>query len=434
MAEATHGGTLSPLAAGFNLVNTIIGSGILALPYSLREGGFWFGQGVLVLVALLTCVSLNTLVYSGRRVGLYKFEAVSEAALGRAGYHLLSFALAVNSIGSCISYLIIIGDTASLVAQNAFGDSLFTGRRAVITIASVGFTLPLLFFRTLAPLVRASVASTLCLPFIVAIVAIRGPSYRAELPPPPTPVFGPSILPALGVIAFAYSCTQTCYQSYQTLEHKTLGGWRRATAFATGLALVIYIAFSTVSYWSFGLDTQPNLLNNFARDDGLANFARALLAFSLTLTYPMQFYPIRDLAAESLGLSLDRAADRPRFHLLSLVLFASTLVTALLVDDLGFVFKLIGTAAASLLVFGLPGVIYLRLASPYVWHKTTDAALATVTTSLLSPATSQHDTNTEDIRQIPEPHTTLVSAFLLVLGTVVFVVGTWTSIDEFVSS
>ncbi|KAJ2079947.1 hypothetical protein H4R24_003416 [Coemansia sp. RSA 988] len=425
---ATGGrGTLSPVGVGFNLVNTIIGSGILALPYAMKEAGFYFGIFLMIAVAGLAWTSLNTLIYSGRRVGLYKYESVSEAALGQGGRYLLTFALAVNSVGSCISYLIIIGDTATPIAQGVFGQSVLTSRQTVIAIAATGFTLPLLFFRTLAPLVRASVVSTLCLPFIVAIVAVRGPAYRVT--PAPTPVFGSSVLPALGVIAFAYSCTQICYQSYCTLERKTLVGWSRASGFAVGLAVFIYLAFSIISYRSFGLETQPNLLNNFAGDDSLANVARALLAFSLTLTYPMQFYPIRDLLGESLGLVLG-ARHRGWFHALTLLLFGATLAVALTVDDLGFVFKLIGTGASSLLVFGLPGIIYLRVASPYLRHKSSDA-MAGETTSLLGP--TQPDSS-DDVALISEPRTSLASAFLLALGVAVFIIGTWTSINEFVSS
>ncbi|KAJ2483214.1 hypothetical protein IWW56_000562 [Coemansia sp. RSA 2131] len=420
-ASTVVGGSLSPIGAGFNLVNTIIGSGILALPYALKEAGFYFGMFILVVVALLTYVSLNTLVYSGRRTGLYKYEAVSQAALGRAGHHILAFALGVNSIGSCISYLMIVGDTASAVAQHVFGQYVVTSRPAIITIAAVVFTLPLLFFRTLEPLVRASVASTLCLPFIVGIVAIRGPSYRVE--PAPQPVFGPSVLPAIGVIAFAYSCTQTCYQSYSTLQSKTLSGWKYATAFATSLSVVVYLAFSVVSYQAFGQETQPNLLNNFAHDDATANVARVLLAFSLTLTYPMQFYPIRDLLATTfLGpLSLHGTrGERYKFYALIVVVFTSTLAVALAVDDLGVVFKLIGTAASSVLVFGLPGIIYLRVVSPYFAKPEA--------VPLLAPAVSA---DIDDVKHISEPQTTAVSVLLLALGVCVFVIGTWTTINEY---
>ncbi|KAJ2029611.1 hypothetical protein IWW57_001627 [Coemansia sp. S610] len=430
-ASPSLGGSSSPLGAGFNVVNTMIGSGILALPYALKEAGFYFGIFVLVLVAFLTVFSLNTLVFSGRRVGLYKYESVSAASLGRSGYYLLSFALSVNSIGSCISYLIIVGDIVTSLAQTVFGFNFFTTRQAVIVVAAVGFTLPLLFFRTLEPLVRPSALSVLCLPVIVLIVAIRGPTYA--LPEPvPTPVFGPSILPAFGVIAFAYSCTQTCFQNYQTLQDRTLAAWSKATSFATATAAVIYLAFSIISYKSFGLGTQPNLLNNFDNDDVLANVARVLLAFTLTLTYPMQFYPVRDLLAECLGLPVETLtrSQKPLFHGLTLLLFAGTLATALVVADLGFVFKLIGTAASSLLVFGLPGVIYLRLVSPYLWSKR--PATVSESTALLL-ADVGHSDSDGDEDSIPEPFTSVVSGILLLLGLGVFVIGTWTSIREFLS-
>ncbi|KAJ2403119.1 hypothetical protein GGI23_000198 [Coemansia sp. RSA 2559] len=441
MPTASTRGRSSPLGAGLNLVNTIIGSGILALPYALKEAGFYSGIAALLAVAALIHLALNMMVLAGRRTGLYKYEAVSEAALGRAGYHILGLGLAISSIGSCISYLIIIGDTATGIAQAVFGVNILTSRGAVIALASMAFTLPLLFFRTLDRLVKPSAVSTLCLPAIVAIVAIRGPTYA--LPEPaPTPVWGPSFLPAFGVIAFAYSCTQTCFQTYTTLSVKTMDEWRKATLFATGTAVLVYLAFSIVGYKSFGLLTDPNVLNNFSADDALANVARALLAFSITLTYPMQFYPIRDLLGSMLlGLSVDSheepAQNRWRFHVLTVALFASTLGVALAVDDLGFVFKLIGTAASSLLVFVLPGIIYLALVSPYSWRSkaaATDQHDLVAGVEEYSPLLSLAVDPLGDARSIREPLLSVVSVLLLVVGCAVFVVGTWDAVADYVKS
>lgn len=428
-------GNSSPIAAGFNIVNTIIGSGILALPYALKEAGFYFGIVTLVIMSLFTAFALNALIYGGRHIGAYRYGAVSSAALGRPGYWLLYFAIAVNSIGSCISYLIIIGDTMTPLVQGI--PFAVVSRQSVVALSSIAFTLPLLFFRTLEPLVKPSVISTLCLPVIVLIVAIRGPFY-APPEPVPMPVMGPSVLPALGVIAFAYSCTQTCYQVYQTLNTKTLKAWNRAAIFATILAAIIYLTFSIVSYQSFGLATQPNLLNNFDNDDKLANVARLLLAFSLTFTYPMQFYPIRDMLGESLNLlpSSDEEANRPmdvRLHLMSLALFTATLVTALVVDDLGFVFKLIGTAASSLLIFVLPAIIYLRIVSPYFVSDSLKSNVPDEQTALIARVPGHMDSEGDE-EAISEPTTSVVSAVLLVMGVGVFVVGSWAAIHEYIVS
>ncbi|KAJ2017495.1 hypothetical protein GGI14_002952 [Coemansia sp. S680] len=147
----------------------------------------------------------------------------------------------------------------------------------------------------------------------------------------------------------------------------------------------------------------------------------------------MQFYPVRDLLAEYLGMPVESLtrSQKPIFHGLTLALFAGTLVTALVVADLGFVFKLIGTAASSLLVFGLPGVIYLRLVSPYVWSKC--PAIVNESTALLLSDPGHADSD-GDADRIPEPCTSVISGLLLILGFGVFVIGTWTSIHEFVSS
>ncbi|KAI7825461.1 hypothetical protein BX661DRAFT_199297 [Kickxella alabastrina] len=326
--------------------------GILALPYALKEAGFYFGIFTLVAVALLSNLSLNTLIYSGRRTSRYKYESVSAQPWATGD----------------IIYLIIIGDLGSSLVQALVGPgSLWGSRNIVIIAAACSLALPLLFFRTLAPSRPLG-----------ALHHVSADDSYAQPEPAPTPIWGPSVLPAIGVIAFAYACQQT--------------------------------------YRVFGLETQPNLLNNFASDDGWANVARALLAFTLALTYPMQFYPVRDLLADALCVSVD---EQPaKFHGIT---------------DLGFVFKLIGTAASSLMVFGLPGVIYLQLVSPYKWwgRKTEDES------ALLLPApvaASVADDGASDSEFISEPSTSVLSAVLLLLGLGVFAVGTWSAVHEYVSS
>ena len=52
----------SILGASSNLVNSIVGAGIIGMPYALRMSGLWAGMLLLVLVAMLTDKSLRLLI------------------------------------------------------------------------------------------------------------------------------------------------------------------------------------------------------------------------------------------------------------------------------------------------------------------------------------------------------------------------------------
>ena len=52
----------SILGASSNLVNSIVGAGIIGMPYALRMSGLWAGMLLLILVAMLTDKSLRLLI------------------------------------------------------------------------------------------------------------------------------------------------------------------------------------------------------------------------------------------------------------------------------------------------------------------------------------------------------------------------------------
>ncbi|CAG2175525.1 unnamed protein product [Oppiella nova] len=83
---------------GFNYVNSIIGSGVIGIPYALRTGGFGFGVILIMIIALLTDYSLCILVKAGNMVGVNTYQVITtifmdlvRAAFGSPGYWLLTF-------------------------------------------------------------------------------------------------------------------------------------------------------------------------------------------------------------------------------------------------------------------------------------------------------------------------------------------------------
>ena len=109
---------------GFNYVNSIIGSGVIGIPYALHRAGFVLGIFLLIIIGILTDYSLCILVKSGNIAGVSTYQDVVEAAFGRPGFYLLTLIQFIYPFIAMISYNVIIGDTATKAFIRIFNGNL----------------------------------------------------------------------------------------------------------------------------------------------------------------------------------------------------------------------------------------------------------------------------------------------------------------------
>jgi hypothetical protein len=92
-----------------NLTNSIIGSGILGLPYAFAASGWYLGYALITLAALLTLFSLYLLSVCATKVEHpSSFYKVTNASIPRATF-LVDASVASMCFGVAVSYLIVIG-------------------------------------------------------------------------------------------------------------------------------------------------------------------------------------------------------------------------------------------------------------------------------------------------------------------------------------
>lgn len=97
-----------------NFVNSIIGAGIIGLPYALQEAGLGAGLVLLLAIAAMTVYSVQAIVRLGVSVGKRDYEALCEHAFGPAGFYAITVAMFLFAVGAMIGYLVILGDTAAV--------------------------------------------------------------------------------------------------------------------------------------------------------------------------------------------------------------------------------------------------------------------------------------------------------------------------------
>ncbi|KAI7861621.1 transmembrane amino acid transporter protein-domain-containing protein [Spinellus fusiger] len=353
-------GTRSVLEVAFNLVNATVGAGIIGLPFAMAHAGFFAGIALSIFVAVLSQVGLYIMIIAGQRLGIYKFAQLMEAVMGRAGYHFLNCVIVIQSGGACLGYFILLGDTLTVLAQRYLPHiPLLAHRVFVVGLVSVLLILPLNMSRSIGSLARWSVVAVCCLPLILATILLRAPAYMPEEKIPLT-VFGSDVFGALGIMAFAFTCSQVAFHNYLTLEHQSTRTWAMTTSISTFSSWVVSMIFAIIGFLCFGSNVQPNLFMNFAADDLVINIGRLALAGDMILTIPMAFFPFRDALQKLLQIDTTTRQPSSTEHYVSTVVFFCVLfVGGVTIQSLGKVYAVVGGVAATTLAYILPGIVYL---------------------------------------------------------------------------
>ncbi|XP_062933095.1 putative sodium-coupled neutral amino acid transporter 11 isoform X1 [Cynocephalus volans] len=350
-------------AAVFNIVNSIIGSGLIGLPYSMKQAGFPLGILLLFWVSYVTDFSLVLLIKGGALSGTDTYQSLVNKTFGFPGYLLLSLLQFLYPFIAMISYNIIAGDTLSKVFQRIPGvepENLFIGRHFIIVLSTVTFTLPLSLYRNIAKLGKISLISTVLTTLILGIVITRIVSLGPNIPKTEDAwVFAkPSAIEAVGVMSFAFICHHNCFLVYGSLEEPTVAKWSKIVHISIVVSLFICMLFATCGYLTFTGFTQGDLFENYCRSDDLVTVGRFSYGISVILTYPIECFVTREVIANVFfGGNLSAA-----FHIfVTVVIVTVVTLVSLLVDCLGIVLELSGTLCAAPLIFIIPSACYLKL-------------------------------------------------------------------------
>lgn len=122
--DPSRTGTLS--SAIFNLIATMVGGGVLSLPYALDKAGVVLGLVYLIVAALLSAYSIRLLLSCSRRSGATSYEEVALKSFGvRAQYFTMALVIALTYL-AIIAYLILARDLASPLIESYVAQTALT--------------------------------------------------------------------------------------------------------------------------------------------------------------------------------------------------------------------------------------------------------------------------------------------------------------------
>ncbi|KAJ3653789.1 hypothetical protein Zmor_013023 [Zophobas morio] len=271
-----------------------------------------------------------------------------------------------------VSYNVVVGDTVTKVIIRLTGisqDSVFAKRHIIVLIATLLITVPLCLYRKIAKLAKISFISLVCIGFILFSIFVRMGTMSDIVPPHPNAwtVFNKDIIPAIGIMAFAFMCHHNTFLIYGSIEDANERRWEVVTHASILTSLVVALLFGIAGYATFTAYSQGDLLENYCWTDDLMNLSRLLFSVQILLTYPIECFVTREVITNSLLRKDPNVPISERTHyLITLAIVGTTYFISISTDCLGVVLELNGVLAAVPLAYVLPALSYLQLEEGHV--------------------------------------------------------------------
>ncbi|XP_075895904.1 putative sodium-coupled neutral amino acid transporter 11 [Nelusetta ayraudi] len=360
----------SEISASFNFINSIIGSGIIGLPYALSQAGLPFGLLLLVVVAFITDYSIILLIKGGNLSGTNSYQSLVQSTFGIPGFLVLSILQFLYPFIAMISYNITAGDTLTKVFQRIPGvgpGHILAERHFVILLTTVVFTLPLSLYRNIERLGKVSFLSMVLTFFILIVVIIRAATLGPQIHPTENAwaFVKPNAVQAAAIMSFAFICHHNSFLIYGSLEQPTLAKWSQITHISVGSALIIGAVFAVSGYTTFTGYTQGDIFENYCKDDNLATFGRFCFGVSIITTFPLECFVTREVVA---NVFFSRNLSKVEHMGMTSAIVTACTAMSLVFDCLGVVLELNGALSATPLIFIIPSACFLKL-SPGRWFQ-----------------------------------------------------------------
>ena len=321
------------------MIKAYLGSGLLAIPYAFRCGGFLSGTIGLLLLALISNTTLKMLIWMRRRFsaaeGEVTFSLIGEYSTGVWGRRLALFAEIATNVGIAVGYLIFIGNTALIVLGAKASDDdddnvtlhnkwLDSGSGSLhLNLIIVACAIPLILFAQLRSMKKMGFVSILGnVAIISAIIVVMYTSISTvswdDFPSFPNRHIDWTIRLAkmpyfFGIAMFSFTIhgivlpieasmqhPEHAYKMFDrciffvVLSYVVFGG--TSLSLSLSLSPNIQHQYTGLGYLAFTNGTDQSILDNLPRDKtwkkAIASAVQIMLCVAMLLTVPLFNYAV----------------------------------------------------------------------------------------------------------------------------------------------
>ena len=358
------------------LLMSLIGGGMLSLPYAFKLVGVPVGLVLLCLTALVTIFTAELLLEVHMRTGKITYQEFGHLAFGHNAVLLFEGIKVVAIWGCCIGYMTIsLGVLERLLPELGTQPGTFAHDNTFVT-SFIYFVLvfPFCLMEDISSLRYSSYAGAFFSVYVIGLVGVDffvSSKNHVETNLKATMHFPKSLwnVPvALGLFFFAYVLHLNVVPLYYTMRPKNPVRMRRTIRWVVATATIGYGMVGVFGYAHFLDATADNILFNFMP---LGRFpyilARVSVCCIASTAFPLVFFPLRR-TLEELFFRFIQRKDVKKLGPLGFIvevgaLMFLTFTIATAVPGIGVVFGFTGSTSVVAICFLFPTTLYLRIQS-----------------------------------------------------------------------
>lgn len=287
--------TGTPTSSTINLVKTILGAGLLAIPFAFRSDGVLVGTLLTLLAAITSGFGLFILAKCSKT--LINPRNSSFFTLCMLTYPLLSplfdLAMIVQCFGVGLSYLVLIGELFP---------GLFGGEPSFWILISAVIIVPLCCLKRLDSLRYSSIVGLFALAYLSLLVVVYFAHdtlftddykrYRGQVTW--FKVYdGKGLMSTFSIIVFAYTGSMNLFSIINELKENSMTNITGVITRSISISTAVFLTVGITGYLTFGSNTLGNIMLNYNPDSVWVHIGKLCLGTVVLLSFPLLFHPCR---------------------------------------------------------------------------------------------------------------------------------------------
>ena len=335
------GGTSTVNAATLNMINAIIGAGVIGYGGAIAKSGGLISVVSILVIAVLQKNAYDLIVkladvYAGPYTkadvvggfvgGDGSFEDLGYAAYGNLGKKMVQISKFIYIIGSLAAYIVIFKDNfgpAMLHILNSTNDndasssvisflsSILNNDKITTIIVATMVMLPLSLMRDVTPLAKFSFIKIVAF-FVILVIVVyfqyQSMDWNSFFDPENIQerwltVHGDGLAQGLGTFVFSLISQHTIHLVYQSLKpelrtSEDFTNWETVSRRGTSVATFLMVSVGVFVYMTFWENTTSNMFLLY-QPSVLVDLARLLLSLNMLLTFPLPLFSCREMIIAS---------------------------------------------------------------------------------------------------------------------------------------
>ena len=395
---------VSSFSTVMNLLNTLMGAGVLGVSDTFRFCGFLPSYLVLLIIAILSYVATQMIVTLQIRQKMHSFEQLTEKSLGKTGSVIYTIAATLFCISALVVFLIISGNTVQSWLGYAgwkIADGSWTYKIMVLVYAlilPVALTIP----KNMHFLSYFSTFSIFCLFLFAFSVVFKGCQMLPKQGIHETCEFGEvgaGLFNALAIYSLTFALAAVVMPVIAPSEPSI--NKRSVTVGVTFfLCFMIVSLTGVIGYLIFGTTVKPVLLESFPPNDILTIIVRAAFFVVVNASYPV--------VSLTVGASFSRAIFGVNSSLFlsgwrrAVVLFCVSsipVIIAMFLPNIRPALAIGGALGGSLSNFIFPPLIWIKNSGRKLTHWTNICCILLCLFGLVAACVSTYESVLDAIKQ-----------------------------------